>query len=174
MAREDRLETLAPLGQHRCEVCHRGSGGQPLDAGKLGREAAVDEDQTGAAEPGAEPVDRHRCVLVTEPGRRPLEGHREDRLEARVAPVLVLAGREAVRADPVRRGPPRPGQPRGTVVAGVGLEQGEARRRRNGDTRRTVATGGHGTAHRRRRLERYLVETDVAVLLERTRQLLVA
>ena len=82
--RENRLEALTPLGEHRCEVGHDRTGGQLLDAGELGHKAAIDEDQTGAAESGAESVDRPQCALVTEPGRtRLLEGHREDRLKAR-------------------------------------------------------------------------------------------
>ena len=116
--RKYRFQALAPLGQHRCEVGHRRPGGQAIDAGKRGRKAAIDEDETSATQTGAETVDRRRCMLVMEPGRRLLEGHGEERLEARIAPVLVLAGREAMRADPVRRRPPRPGKPRGTVMAG--------------------------------------------------------
>ena len=53
--------------------------GQLLDAGELGREEAVDEDETGASETGAEAVERHLCVLVPEPAARRLEGHRQER-----------------------------------------------------------------------------------------------
>jgi hypothetical protein len=143
-AREDRLETLVSRGQHRRQVGDPGAARQLFDAGELGGEEAVDEDQTGAAQTDAEAVERHPCVLVAEPRQRPLEGHRQHRFEARVAPVLVLAGREAVRAYPVRSGPPHLGKPHGTIA--FGLEQRQAGARRDGNTGHKVTTGGHGLA----------------------------
>ena len=117
------FEALAPVGKHRCQVGHRRAGGQALDEDRCGRKAAVDEDQTGATEPGAEPVDRRRCALVTEPGRRAARTARRAAARERVyrqssslrvgnpcAPTQSAAARRA----PVSHA--------GTVVAGVGLE----------------------------------------------------